>query len=418
MLDFTSKAGTALPAGTTDTWTGTLTVPSTGDYWLNMQSLGATATLTVDGKLITTSAAGFGNVARYGVVHATDGSAPTATPDGLANNRTLLHLTAGTHTLKVNDTPDVSGDPVQVRLDWVTPQQVRANDQAAVAAAKAAKTAVVFAWDTGSGDLSTPLPDGQDKLIERIAKVNPNTIVVLQSGQPTRLPWIKRVKAVVEAWYGGDKAGVAASDVLMGTTDPGGRLPMTWPYRLDQEVAHQKAHPARQSAGVLPDGKRCTATQSATDTRCMVTYSEGIDIGYRYFDAMHEKPRYPFGYGLSYTTFHYSGLTVGHVHSGGLSVSFKVTNSGKVAGQDVPQVYLGAPAHRPSGIQFAPKALAAYTRVALAPGQSRTVRLTVPKRQLQYWAKDSRWTTATGHRTVSVGTNERSAALTRSVTIG
>ena len=101
-------------------------MPSAGDYWLNIQALGATATLVVDGNTITTVGAGFGTSPRYGVVHPTDGSAPTATTDGLANNSTLLHLTAGAHTLKVTDTPDVSGRAVQVRLNWVTPQQQQA----------------------------------------------------------------------------------------------------------------------------------------------------------------------------------------------------------------------------------------------------------------------------------------------------
>jgi len=163
-------------------------VPTTGDYWLNIQALGATATLVVDGKTVTTVGAGVGSGPRYGVVHPTDGSAPTVTTDGLANNRTLLHLTAGAHTLQVTDAPDVSGRVVQDRLNWVTPGQQQANHDAAVSTARNAKTAVVFAWDTGAGDLSTPLPDNQDQLISDVAAANPNTIVVLSPDSRSHCP--------------------------------------------------------------------------------------------------------------------------------------------------------------------------------------------------------------------------------------
>ena len=171
-LNFTASNSKALPAGSANTWTGTLTVPTAGSYWLNIQALGATGNLTVDGKSLTTVGSGFGSAPRYGVVHATDGNAPTATTDGIANGRTLVALTAGAHTLSVTETPDVSGRAVQIRLNWVTPAQQQANHDAAVTAAKKAKTAVVFVWNTGSGDLSTPLPDNQDQLITDVAAVN------------------------------------------------------------------------------------------------------------------------------------------------------------------------------------------------------------------------------------------------------
>jgi beta-glucosidase len=398
-LNFTAAGGNALGAGSTQTWTGTLTVPSAGSYWLNIQALGGTAGLTVDGKTLTTVGAGFGTAPRYGVVHATDGNAPTATTDGLANSRTLIQLAAGAHTLSVAEKPDVSGNPVQVRLDWVTPAQQQANTDAAVAAAKKAETAVVFAWDTGSGDLSTALPDGQDQLIEKVAAANPNTIVVLQANQPIAMPWLGSVKSVLDTYYGGDQAGVAAADLLLGRTDPSGHLPFTWPKSLDQEVAHDAAHPERSSTATVTD------------------YTEGLDIGYRYFDATNETPLYPFGYGLSYTAFAYSGMHTTRASDGGLNVTFTVKNTGSAAGTAVPQVYLGAPATIPSGVQFAGNALAAYGRVTLAPGQSRTVSLHVPLRQLQYWTDASGWVTATGNRPVVVGDSERTAQLTATVGI-
>jgi len=280
-LNFTSSNGAALPAGGTYTWTGTLTVPTAGSYWLNTQSLGAVTSLSIDGTVRSSTRA------RYGILHSTDGNAPTATTDGIANNRVKVTLSAGQHALALVATADASGRPVQVRLNWVTPEQQTANHDAAVAAAKKAATAVVFARNTGSGDLATPLPDDQDQLISDIAAVNRNIVVVLQSGQPISMPWLPKVNAVLEAWYGGDQAGVAQAELLLGNANPSGRLPFTWPASLDQEVAHSASHPERSSAGV--DSK--------------TTYSEGLNIGYRYFDATNETPLYPFGYGLSYTSF-------------------------------------------------------------------------------------------------------------------
>jgi beta-glucosidase len=419
-LDFTTAHGNALPAGTAATWSGTLTVPAAGKYWLNIQALGGTGQLVVDGKTLTTVGAGFTAAPRYGVVHPTDGNAPTATTDGLANGRTLVDLTAGAHTLSVVETPDVSGRSVQVRLNWVTPAQQQADHDAAVAAAKTANTAVVFAWDTGSGDLSTALPDGQDQLIADVEAVTPNTVVVLQANQPIAMPWLSKTKAVLDTFYGGDQAGVAQASLLLGAANPSGRLPFTWPKRLDQEVAHQAAHPERTSNGVDANGKVCAPAGGGptAGTACTTTYSEGLNIGYRYFDAADETPLYPFGYGLSYTKFGYSALQAATARDGGLDVTFSVTNNGSVAGTAVPQVYLGAPATVPSGVRFAEKALGAYGRVALAAGQTKTVTLHVRVGQLQYWSDVSGWTLATGTRTVFVGPDERTSVLQTGVSVG
>ena len=416
-LNDTTAAGSALAAGGNYSWSGTLTVPSAGAYWLDIQALGGTANLTVDGKSLTTVGAGFGSAPRYGVVHPTDGNAPTATPDGLANGRTLVTLSAGEHSLSVVENADVSGRPVQVRLNWVTPQQQQADHDAAVAAAAHAHTAAVFAWDTGSGDLSAPLPDGQDQLISDIAAVNPNTVVVLQANQPIALPWLGKVTSLLDTFYGGDRAGVAAAELLLGRVNPSGRLPFTWPVRLDQEVAHSSAHPERTSNGVHPDGTLCPAPGFAPDPSCLTTYSEGVDIGYRYFDATNQTPLFPFGYGLSYTTFRYSQLRSATAHDGGLDVSFRVTNTGSRRGTEVAQVYLGMPQTVPSGVQFAPKALAAYGRVTLGAGATRTLALHVPVRQLQYWSDVTGWTIATGDRPLIVGPSERSTALSATVNV-
>jgi beta-glucosidase len=240
------------------------------------------------------------------------------------------------------------------------------------------------------------LPGDQDKLIQDIASVNPNTIVVLNTSLPVAMPWIDQVKAVVEMWWPGDEGGPATANILLGRANPAGRLPITWPRSLDQMLANDPAHPDRSNRGV--DGK--------------TTYSEGIFMGYRWFDQQDLKPLYPFGHGLSYTTFEYSGIQIARAADGGLDVTFRLRNTGKVNGDEAPQVYLGAPKQRPAGAQFAIKALAAFDRVAVLAGQSKSVMMHVPLRQLQYWsASANHWATAGGSRTVYVAASSRDVRL-------
>ena len=416
-VDNTLSNGQALPAGSSWTWTGDLNTPVAGSYWVNLGLLGAGGSVSLDGKQI--AATGFinGTAPRYGVLRPGDNSV-LPTTDGLDNLRTQLSLSAGQHTLTVAIAADASGDPVQARLNWVTPAQQQANTDAAVAAARQAKTAVVFAWSTGS--LDTPLPDGQDQLIADVAAANPDTIVVLNNSDPVAMPWLGSVKAVLDMWYPGDTGGYATANVLLGRSDPAGRLPFTWPASLGQGVANQPAtHPERTSNGVDASGKFCTTPGSPFGgPQCTTTYTEGIFVGYRWYDQQHETPLYPFGYGLSYTRFAYSGLHAAPARDGGLDVAFRVTNTGSAIGDEVPQVYLGAPANGPAGVPFAGRALAAYSRITLRPGQSQVVWLHVPLRQLQYWDTQSgRWVTAAGQRPLYVASNERSTGLTATITV-
>ena len=417
-LDSTVADGQPLPAGSSWTWTGNLTVPTAGRYWISLGMLGAGGSISLDGTQIARTGFINGTAPRYGVLRPGDNSV-LPTTDGLDNLRTQLNLTAGQHALTVTVAADVSGAPVQVRLNWVTPAQQQAGHDAAVAAAKAAKAAVVFAWSTGS--LATPLPEGQDQLIADVAAVNPNTIVVLNTSDPVAMPWLGHVRAVLEMWYPGDTGGYATANVLLGRTDPAGRLPFTWPVSLGQGVASQPgAHPERTSNGVDASGNFCPSPGGpfGGGPQCTTTYTEGIYVGYRWYDQQHLTPLYPFGYGLSYSRFGYSGLTWSRDRDGGLDVSFRVTNTGAVTGDEVPQVYLGAPASPPAGVAFAGRALAAYTRITLRPGQSRTISLHVPLRQLQYWdTRSGSWATATGNRPLYVGGDERSAALAAAVTV-
>jgi beta-glucosidase len=417
-LDNTTSNGQALPAGSAWTWTGDLTVPAAGTYWINLGLLGTGGSISLDGKTIARTGFINGTAPRYGVLRPGDNSV-LPTTDGLDNLRSQLTLTAGAHSLSVTVAADVSGDPVQARLNWVTPAQQQANHDAAVAAARHAKTAVVFAWSTGS--LATPLPEAQDQLIADVAAVNPDTIVVLNTSDPVAMPWLGSVRAVLEMWYPGDTGGYATADVLLGRANPAGRLPFTWPAALGQGVANQPTtHPERTSNGVDANGNYCPnpGPGGPFGAQCTTTYTEGIYVGYRWYDQQRQTPLFPFGYGLSYTRFAYSALTWSAA-DGGLDARFRVTNTGGVTGDEVPQVYLGSPTSPPSGVAFADRALAGYARVTLRPGQSTLVTVHVPLRQLQYWnTARGAWTTATGARPLYVGTNERAAVLTTTVTIG
>lgn len=170
------------------------------------------------------------------------------TTDNLDDVRRAVHLTAGAHSLAVTEEGDGSGRPVQIRLNWMPPRARQADYLAALQAARRAKKVMIFAWARCRPDFD--LPGDQDKLISAIAKINPNTIVVLNSSQPFALPWLNQVKAVLEMWYPGDGGGVATANVLLGRNDPAGRLPFTWAKRLDQYVSHDPAHPERTSDGV------------------------------------------------------------------------------------------------------------------------------------------------------------------------
>ncbi len=393
-VNFTVRNGNALPPNLKASWTGTLTVAKTGSYWLYLQVLGTDASLYIDGKRIGITGTFQGDV--HGDILQANQDNVIPTTDGLDNVRHAVKLTAGAHAIKILVSPDTSGAPVQLRLAWYTPEQRAADHAAAVDAARHAKVAVVFVWAR-----RTPifvLPGEQSALVEEVSRVNPNTVVVLNTSQPVPIPWAHRVKAILQMWWPGDEGGWATADILLGKTSPAGRLPMTWARRLEDYPATDPRHPER--SGVNDK----------------TTFSEGVNVGYRWFDAMKIEPLFPFGHGFSYTRFAYSGLNVGKADDGGLDVSLQIKNIGASDGDEVPQVYLGAPANPPAGVQFAPKTLAAFDRIHLAAGESRTVALHVAPRLLQYWSvADHGWVTAPGKRLLSVGASSRDLRLEQSI---
>ena len=295
---------------------------------------------------------------------------------------------------------EASSGPVQIRLAWITPQQRQANLAAAVAAAKRARTAVVFAYMEGTEGVDQPtlaLPDEQDQLIEAVARANPRTVVVLNSGYPVLMPWVNDVRAVLDMWYPGQEGGRATADLLVGAAVPGGKLPVTFP--------------ARES-----DAPTATSPLRYPGVNGQEFYSEGIFVGYRWYDQNRITPLFPFGYGLSYTTFSYRTL---QVLGGGTEriprVRFTLTNTGPRTGTEVAQVYVG---RLPTSLPTPVKQLAGVARVTLRPGESRTVTVSLDRQSLSYWdSQADRWVTPAGRVTVLVGSSSRTIQLRGTLSI-
>jgi beta-glucosidase len=281
---------------------------------------------------------------------------------------------------------------------------------AAAAAARSADVALVFAtqWRTEAEDIhDLKLPDNQDALIAAVAAANPRTAVVLETGGPVLMPWLEKVTAVLAAWYPGQRGADAIANVLFGKVNPSGRLPMTFPAAESQAPRPQ---PVGLDITAHDDAAANAGSPGGMAKSFPVEYPEGADVGYRWYAKKGETPLFPFGYGLSYTKFAYSHLRV----TGGaaLTVSFDVTNSGKTAGADVPQLYVTPPAGG------ATARLAGFERVTLAPGETRHVTLTAERRTLSIWDETARgWHLAGGRYAAAIGHYAGDAALKGDATL-
>jgi len=225
-------------------------------------------------------------------------------------------------------------------------------------------------------------------LILAVSEANPRTIVVLNSGAAVLMNnWIDQIPALLEAWFPGQEGGNALADVLFGDTNPSGKLPTTFPKRWEDAPAYGN-YPGEDGA---------------------VHYAEGIFVGYRHFDKGNIEPLFPFGHGLSYTTFAYDDLRV-RLAGDGFDVTFRVRNSGRVAGDEVAQVYLGPPGE--TDVPMVPKQLVGFERIALQPGERREVTIRIDDRRLSYWSAESAgWVRTAGERTVFVGASSRDIRL-------
>jgi beta-glucosidase len=270
---------------------------------------------------------------------------------------------------------------------------------AAAELARSADVAIVMVGDDeteGSDRPGLALSGDQDRLVESVAAANPHTVVVVKSGGPVLMPWIDQVPAAVEAWYPGEEDGNAVAAVLFGDVNPSGKLPISFP----REDADTPAHTPEQYPGV----------------NGIATYSEGLKVGYRWYDAEDIAPLFPFGYGLSYTTFAYSGLTVSPVlqPDGHVTVGVDVTNTGRRAGAEVAQLYVSDP----GGAGEPPKQLKGFQKVSLRPGEKKHLTFELDQRAFSVWdGAAQQWTTVHGRYGVYVGGSSRDLPLHGTVTV-
>jgi beta-glucosidase len=283
---------------------------------------------------------------------------------------------------------------------------VSGDDLAAAAtAAKQADVAIVFAyqWESEGMDLPTlSLAAEQNKLIETVATANPKTIVVLETGSPATMPWIDKVAGVVEAWYPGIRGAEALANLLTGQVNPTGKLAITFP-KSDADLPHPtlilpppESEPNYTAIG--GDISNFMSVMAKGMPPFQTTYDEKLKVGYKWYDAEKKPVLFPFGFGLSYTTYAYSGLTVKSGET--LTVSFTVKNTGKRSGTEIAQVY----ASLPDSAGEPPKRLIGWTRVELAPGESKQVSISVDHERLSIYDETSdSWKLVPGNYTVLAG---------------
>ena len=272
-----------------------------------------------------------------------------------------------------------------------------ADPAAAAALAKNSDVAIVFAYQWESEDMDLPslsLPEHQDDLIAKIAEANPHTIVVLETGGPVTMPWVDKVSAIVEAWFAGSAGSDAVANVLFGDVNPSGKLPLTFP-RSDADLPHPTI--------VKPPA----ANRSQHEHQVFqVTYDEGVKVGYKWYDAENKPVLFPFGHGLSYTTYSYSNLRVTPGKTP--QVSFTVTNTGNRAGAEVAEVY----ASLPPGANEPPKRLVGWSKVPLKPGESKEIVVDInPKYLSIYSIEQHGWQLVPGEYNFMVGGSSQSLPL-------
>ncbi|MGI8448648.1 MAG: glycoside hydrolase family 3 C-terminal domain-containing protein [Streptosporangiaceae bacterium] len=350
-------------------WTGTFTPSVTGTYYFS--------TTSDDGSRLFVNGQELVNSWQDGYAATNDGS---------------ISLTAGQAVpIEIDYYQDGGGSELLTGVQ--APDASSPITQAAQLAAKSS-VAIVFAsyLEGEATDLSNiDLPGLENPLIQAVAAANPNTIVVLNTGSAVTMPWLSQVAGVMEAWYPGQQDGASVASLLFGDSDPSGKLPVTFPKSLADVPA--------------------STTAQWPGTNGQVQYSEGLDVGYRWYDAKNVAPLFPFGFGLSYTTFSFSNENLSAASgspSDAVTVTADVTNTGSRAGSEVAQLYLTDPASAGEP----PLQLKGFQKVSLAAGQTQPVSFTVPASAFQAWSdSSSAWTTAGGTYQVRVGDSSANLPL-------
>lgn len=356
--------------------TGTFRVPESGNYQLYLQGVGPSR-LFVDGKKIV-------DLWRDDEEWHRGAEADLPLVAGQQYSLTIEYgcdPDSPWRSLRFGAMPPLPPDPMQE----------------AVALAAQAEVAIVFAgltneWESEGFDRpDMELPGAQAELIERVAAANPNTIVVVNAGSPIAMGWLGKTAGVLQAWYLGQETGNAIVDILFGDANPSGKLPTTWPKRLQDNPAYLN-YPGENGH---------------------VLYGEGLFVGYRFYDKKDVEPLFPFGYGLSYTTFAYRDLRIGapeYTAGDTIRVSVEIENTGRRAGQEIVQLYLRDVA---SHLVRPEKELKAFVKVALEPGEARRVEFALGEESLSYYDPAVKgWIAEPGEFEVLVGSSSRDIRLT------
>jgi beta-glucosidase len=367
-----SKPDSIFKNGFSIRWTGSVQVPASGNYVISISDNNGMRFFLNHKK----------------VMHAERGF-------GVAPHHYKVHLKAG--------------KKYPVRLDYYyhgfslpriklsMPHSNKNLIQKSVKAAKSSDLVLAFVGynyhqvSEGHDIKSLHLPDGQDQLLNAVTKANPNTVVTVYAGEPVVMtPWNKQAGALVFGWFGGEEAGNAITDVLLGKYNPGGKLPITFPKKWSDSPA-AKFYKKSDSTAI---------------------HQEGIYVGYRYFDKHHIKPEYPFGYGLSYTTFSFSNIKATKQDSS-VVVTFTVKNTGNRAGHEVSQVYI----HKNnSSVKRAPHALKGFKRVKLSSGQTKKVSIKIPRKAFAHYDTDQKKRVVEpGTYKILVGSSSRNLPLKASI---
>jgi beta-glucosidase len=281
---------------------------------------------------------------------------------------------------------------------------------AAESLAKESDVAIVFAHQWTAEEMDLPnlsLPNNQDALIDRVASANPHTIVVLETGTAVTMPWLDKVGGILEAWYAGSKGADAVANILFGDVNPGAKLPMTFPRSVADLPHPQLLEPPHV-------GTMDTIMNSAGEATPIfeVKYDEGLKVGYKWYDAEKKAVLFPFGFGLSYTTYAYSDLKVTHGQNS--TVSFSVKNTGSRAGAEIAEVYAALPAEAGEP----PKRLVGFSKVHLNPGESKEVSVSINPMYLSIYDEASdTWKVVPGNYSFMVGGSSQDLPLLQKVAL-
>ncbi len=367
---------------------GSFVPNETGDWWFGLTSVGA-AVLRVNGVVVADLSTPQTGGAFFG--------------QGSAEVRGMMPLEAGVTAAIEVDYAHMHYPMLRGLVVGAVAPETGDSVARAVAAAAAADIAVVVIgtnddWETEGEDRSSmALPGRQDELVARVAAANPRTVVVINAGSPVAMPWIDDVAAVMQIWFPGEEVGNSVADVLLGVEEPGGRLPVTIPKRMEDTPAYL-SHPGEGG---------------------FARYDEGLFIGYRWYDARTIEPMFPFGHGLGYTDWQFGEPTVVGSIGDGFTVTVPATNTGGRLGSTVVQVYVAAPPGAPSETpRRAIRELRGFAKVSAAPGETVDAVVWLPERSFAIWSVDQHdWVVPPGTYGIEVGASSRSIITVLPITL-